>query len=156
RFHVGHFEDRSGEVVPGTRIRVGDVIEAKCASCNYGSDCRCDVHRVARRTDLVRHDAQRLAHSGDAQPSFDEVAAFTPPAPNSIQAARSDDEVAGTDGANQVFAGELTQAVDADRAGGVVFLPGSPPRIFQTKDIVRAEVDERAIQVAADDGQVAD
>ena len=58
--------------------------------------------------------------------------------------------------ANKIFPGQLAHAVGADRPRTITFHVRRAPLGIDSKDIIRAEVDEETVEIATDFGQVSD
>jgi hypothetical protein len=132
------------------------MVEAGVPRREQGRDGGGHIERVARRADLVGHDPQRLALPRQPQHRLDEVPSLSAAAPDAVQAAGADDEVARAEAAHEILAGELAEAVDADRPRGVGLGVGCAAGLVEPEDVIAAEVDEGGPEVAADDGQLAD
>src|SRR5438874_8764842 len=98
---------------------------------------------------LIVDDPQRLVFARQAQHCLDEIPALTARTPDAVQSARADDQMLWTFGSDHIFAAQFADAVNADRAGGIVNGPRRRPRGVQAEDIVRAEMNQRAPQIAA-------
>src|SRR5437588_159339 len=109
-----------------------------------GSDCAGHVDGVTWRANLVAHDSDWLSLTGQAQHRLDEISPFASASPDAVEAAGPDDEMPRTEAADEVLAGELASAVNAQGTGSVVFAVRLTPMLVEPEDIVRADVQERA------------
>src|SRR5438876_5128918 len=111
------------------------------------------MDRKARRARLVLHDTQWFAVARQAQHGFDKIAPFAAAARGSIETASADHKMPRAVGPHHEFAGQLAQTIDTEWSGRVRFPVGVAALPVQTENIIRAEVDQCAPKIAANEGK---
>jgi hypothetical protein len=154
--HAAELEDALGEGKPGALAAAGDVVESVCdAVSTLRFEQRDDGVGQVRRRGRGHHlivDHPHRAGLAETDHRLDEVAALAAGARHSVEPGGADDEVARTEGANQVLARQFRGAVDTDRVGQVFF----PVRnaAAAVEDVVGAEMDQREIELLGQACQV--
>src|SRR4029450_8120227 len=149
---AGAGQDGAGQLVPGARALVGEVVGAVLAGALEGADAVGQVGRVGRAAHLVVDHPEGVALAGQAQDGGDEVAA-----PDPVHPGGPDHVGAVPDLAHGLLAGQLGPAVDAGRGRLVVLAVAVGPPVGggAVEHVVGGQVDQLGVDLAAGQGQVA-
>ncbi len=145
-------ENLRGEVVPGGRSRVDHVIQTKGPALQQEADRTGEVRDVGRRAVLIGHHAELLSLASKPEHGRHEVAGRAGRR-GAVQSAGANDEMLRPPG-GESLPFELTPRIDALRGGLVALAIGRPAGRIAAENLVGADLDQRAVQLAADRRQV--